>query len=302
MSTHITLKVPATTANLGSGYDCIGMALDIWNTVTFTTDSSGLEISGEGASELSGGKDNLVYSAFSFLFKNLGIPIPEIAISCHNKIPISRGLGSSSASIISGLLAANQLCDSRYNNEEILAMATEIEGHSDNVSAALFGGLQIVLKSTDSIFTSTVPIPKMLSAVVFIPDQSIDTRDARSLLGKSVKRSDAVFNMSRVALLINGMSTGNLSLLKTATEDRLHQQAREKIFPAMKPIIKAALDSGALGAFLSGSGSAILALVNDRHMTIGYEMAEAASKSGVSGHFEITKPSVKGAQVEVDSR
>ena len=302
MSTHITVKVPATTANLGSGYDCLAMALDIWNTVTFTTETSGFEISGEGATELSHGKDNLIYSAFSFPFKNLGIPVPEIAISCYNKIPIGRGLGSSSASIIAGLLAANQLCGNRYTNEDILTFATDIEGHSDNASAALLGGLQIVLKSTDGIFTSTVTIPTMLRAVIFIPDQPVDTRDARSLLVSSVKRNDAVFNMSRVALLINGMSTGNLSLLKTGTEDRLHQQAREKIFPAMKPIIKAALDSGAFGAFLSGSGSAILALANDRHMTIGYEMAEAASKSGVSGHFEITGPSVKGAQLEVDSR
>ena len=302
MSTHITVKVPATTANLGSGYDCLAMALDIWNTVTFTTETSGFEISGEGATELSHGKDNLVYSAFSLPFKTLRIPVPKIAISCYNKIPIGRGLGSSSASIIAGLLAANQLCGNLYTNKDILTVATDIEGHSDNASAALLGGLQIVLKSTDGIFTSTVTIPTMLSAVIFIPDQPVDTRDARSLLVSSVKRNDAVFNMSRVALLINGMSTGNLSLLKTGTEDRLHQQAREKIFPAMKPIIKAALDSGAFGAFLSGSGSAILALANDRHMTIGYEMAEAASKSGVSGHFEITGLSVKGAQLEVDSR
>ena len=300
MAKRITVSVPATTANLGPGFDCLGMALDVWNTITFTTGGTGFSVTGQGADNLPAGQDNFISSAFAVPFEKTGAPVEDVEIVCRNKIPVGRGLGSSSAAVVAGIVAANVLCGSPFTQEELLNMAADVEGHPDNVASAFFGGLQIVVNGSDGIIASAVPLPKGLDAVLFVPDQPVITQEARSLLPPKIDRDDAVFNIGRVGLLINALATGDLSLLRTATEDRLHQQEREKIFPAMKNILRAAMDAGALGAFLSGSGSSVLAFANSRRMTIGYEMAEAASKSGVSGEFRVTRPSEQGVRLYVD--
>ena len=300
MPKRITVSVPATTANLGPGFDCLGMALDVWNTVTFTTGGSGFSIAGQGSDDLPVGQGNYISSAFSVPFAMTGEPVAEVGIVCRNSIPVGRGLGSSSAAVVAGVLAGNELCGSPFSREELLAMAADVEGHPDNVASAVLGGLQIVVNGSDGIIASSVPLPRGLDAVLFVPDQPVVTEEARSLLPREIDREDAVFNIGRVGLLVNALATGDLSLLRTATEDRLHQQAREKVFPAMKNILRAALDAGALGAFLSGSGSSVLAFADSRRMTIGYEMAEAASKSGVSGEFRVTRPSTEGARLYVE--
>ena len=300
MPKRITVSVPATTANLGPGFDCLGMALDVWNTVTFTTGGSGFSIAGQGSDDLPVGQGNYISSAFSVPFARMGKPVAEVGIVCQNRIPVGRGLGSSSAAVVAGVLAGNELCGSPFSREELLAMAADVEGHPDNVASAVLGGLQIVVNGSDGIIASSVPLPRGLDAVLFVPDQPVVTEEARSLLPPEIDREDAVFNIGRVGLLVNALATGDLSLLRTATEDRLHQQAREKVFPAMKNILRAALDAGALGAFLSGSGSSVLAFADSRRMTIGYEMAEAASKSGVSGEFRVTRPSPEGARLYVE--
>ena len=300
MPKQITVTAPATTANLGPGFDCLGMALDVWNTVTFTTGESGFSIAGQGSDDLPTGQGNLISSAFSVPFARMGKPVAQVRIVCQNRIPVGRGLGSSSAAVVAGVLAGNELCGSPFSQEELLGMAADVEGHPDNVASAILGGLQIVVNGSDGIVASSVPLPRALDAVLFVPEQPVITEEARSLLPPEVDRDDAVFNIGRVGLLINALATGDLSLLRTATEDRLHQHEREKVFPAMKNILRAALDAGALGAFLSGSGSSVLAFANSRRMTIGYEMAEAASKSGVAGEFRVTRPSTEGARLYVE--
>ena len=300
MPKRITVNVPATTANLGPGFDCLGMALDVWNTITFTTGESGFSVSGQGADDLPAGRGNFISTAFDIPFEKLGTPVPEVGIACHNRIPVGRGLGSSSAAVVAGVLAANELSGNPFTQEDLLAMAADAEGHADNVASAILGGLQVVVRGDDGIVTSSVPLPKGLDAVLFVPDQPVVTEEARALLSPRIDRNDAVFNIGRVGLLVNALATGDLALLRTATEDRLHQQRRERIFPAMRNILRAALDAGALGAFLSGSGSTVLAFANSRRMTIGYEMAEAASKLGVSGEFRVTSPSAQGARLYVE--
>ena len=300
MPKRITVSVPATTANLGPGFDCLGMALDVWNTITFTTGGSGFSVRGQGADDLPAGQGNFISTAFAVPFEKSGTPVPEVEVVCHNRIPVGRGLGSSSAAVVAGIVAGNELCGSPFTQDEMLAMAANVEGHPDNVASAILGGLQVVVSGGDGIVTSSVPLPKELDAVLFVPDQPVVTEEARSLLPRRIDRDDAVFNIGRVGLLVNALATGDLSLLRTATEDRLHQQEREKLFPAMKNILRAALDAGALGAFLSGSGSSVLAFANSRRMTIGYEMAEAASKSGVAGEFRVTRPSAEGARLYVE--
>ena len=298
MRTRVEVRAPATTANLGPGFDCLGLALDIWNVVRLEVGSPGICIFGEGAESLSTGQDNLVYRAVATLFQEVGVPIPEVALTCHNMVPLARGLGSSSAVAVGGLLAANALCEEPLSSQDLLRLATSLEGHPDNVAASLLGGCQIVAQDGDALITAPVTLPQgLLRAVIFIPDQAMPTAQARSLLSPQVSREDAVFNMARVALLVNALTTGQAEYLRAATQDRLHQPQRRVLFPAMNLIFRAALDAGALGVFLSGAGSSILALARDREMTIGYEMADIADKAGVTGTVRIVDLSLQGAHV-----
>ena len=220
-----------------------------------------------------------------------------MSIKCHNEIPISRGLGSSAAAIVGGLVAANELLNTQLSQKRILDLAVKIEGHPDNVTPALLGGCQIVVNNEPNRVVSKVPIPESLNVIIFIPDVIMQTVDTRKQLPANVTMQDAIFNIGRVALLINSLSTGNLANLEIATKDRLHQPTRQESFSPMQTIINAAVRAGALGAFLSGSGSSIIALANEREVTIGYEMSDAAAKSGVTGTLQITRPTTKGAHV-----
>lgn len=294
----ITVKIPATTANMGPGFDCLGMALDIWNTVTVEMGKTGIEITGRDARILPRGSSNLILRCFKTVFERLGKALPEAKIICHNDIPVSRGLGSSSAGIVGGLMAANEVCDRPFSKEELLDIAVEIEGHPDNVVPAILGGCQISVQDEGKLITCQVPIPEELNAVLFIPDVLMSTAQARRVLPSTVDRADAVYNIGRVAMLVSALATGKLERLNVATQDRLHQPARLEIFFPMKNIFKGAMDGGARGVFLSGAGSTVLALTADKEFTIGYEMADAASKSGVGGEIKVTKPSAMGAYVE----
>ena len=295
MIERITVKAPATSANLGPGFDCLAMALDIWNTVEVTTGIDQVVVRGEGKEQLPADRTNLVHAGFRLPFIERGEPVPEVSIACDNEIPVGRGLGSSSAAIAAGLLAGNAMCSAPLTPEEILESGVQIEGHPDNVAASLLGGCQIVVDEDGRTITSTIPVPPEWNCVVFVPDVPMPTEEARSLLAPEVRRQDAVYNLGRVAMLVRAFSTGDPSYLAIATQDRLHQPARQAIFHAMKTITRAALAAGAHGAFLSGAGSSVLAITSGREMTVGYEMAEAASKSGVGGEFKVTTPTDQGA-------
>ncbi len=297
MKKSVKVQVPATSANMGPGFDCLGMALDIWNTVEVTVGGSGVDISGEGHDSLPNNASNLVHKSVARVFEELGRDVPEFRLSCHNEIPLARGLGSSSASLIGGLTAGNELCDQAFTEDEILQIASEIEGHPDNITPALYGGFRIAVNHNGRIISAPVPIPEGLEAVLFIPDVPMPTEEARGILPPEIPRTDAVHNIGRAALLVQAFTSGDLSLLDIATGDVLHQPARQAIFPAMKNMFRAAMAVGALGVFLSGAGSTVLALARDKEFTIGYEMADAAAKSGIEGQVKITKPVSQGAQV-----
>ena len=304
--TTIRVAAPATTANLGPGYDCLGMALDIWNTIEVEQLPEGgrpsVTVSGEGAGELESGTENLVYRSMDFLYRELGQPMPALRVTCENDIPLARGLGSSAAAIAGGLAAANALAGmggdgGEFSSRDLLEMAATIEGHPDNVAAAVMGGLQLVVTEENTLYTVPVSVPAEIHAVVFIPDVRIATSDARAVLPQQLSVADAVHNMSRVALLVAGMATNHPEYLSVATQDKLHQPYRQPLFPAMKLLMKAAMDAGALGAFLSGSGSTVLALTKGREMTVAYEMAEAARQASVEGTVKVTQPTVQGAHL-----
>ena len=295
----VTVRVPATTANLGPGFDCLGMALDIWNQVRFQPDDRpGVSVKGQGAGELSTGTDNLVYQSSLRYLKELGHEGMSFSVACDNEIPLARGLGSSAAAIVGGLLGASVLAGEREPDmERLLHLAVAIEGHPDNAAAALFGGCQIVVQEEGELVHAAVPLADELRAVLFIPDAPISTDKARRVLPANVSRYDAVYNVGRVALLVNALATGDADSLRVATRDRLHQPAREKLLPAMPLLFRSALDAGALGAFLSGSGPTILALTNGKELTVAYEMADTANRAAIPGEVKVTRVAAQGAHI-----
>ncbi len=302
--TLVRVKAPATTANMGPGYDCLGMALDVWNTIEVEVLDSGepvVEVTGEGAGELGTGRDNLVYRSMEFLFQDAGQEMPLVRIRCDNAIPLARGMGSSAAAIAGGLVAANAICSQDYTPNDLLEMAATIEGHPDNVAAAVLGGMQLVISDKTEegsrLYAVSINVPPELRAVVFVPQVRIATEDARAVLPEKITVADAVHNMGRIGLLVASMTTNHPEYLAIATQDLLHQPYRQPLFPAMKVIFKAALDAGALGVFLSGSGSTVLALTQGREMTVAYEMAEAARQASVEGNVRVTQPTVRGAHL-----
>ncbi len=311
----VTVRVPATTANLGPGYDCMGMALGFSSSLTIErSDVFAIEIRGAGAKSLSKGQDNLVYRSALAVYKAIKRAPPVMRLRCVNAIPLNRGLGSSSAAIVSGLVAANALEGSPLANDALLQLATEIEGHPDNVAPALLGGLQIVVKDGDPslvfsplrgerrigkgrVVSTASPVKRGLKAVVFIPDLEVATEKARAILPPNVSRSDAVFNAGRTALLASAFAQGKWDLLRIATQDRLHQLQRQSLMPHMAPLMKAAVAAGAHGAFLSGAGPSILALASGDTARIEGAMAKAARKEGVSGRSRTVAVAVQGARV-----
>lgn len=265
----ITFKIPATSANIGSGFDSVGLALNLYNEIhIYENDNSKkieFEIFGEGENEISK-KDNMIYSAMKLVFKKLkSKPNKGYIIKCINRIPLSRGLGSSSAAIIGGLLCANFILGNKLKIEkDILNMAVQIEGHPDNVAPAILGGIVsgVVKKEEDFKYIKIKP-PKNLKAIVSIPDFYLSTEIARNILPKEVTRKDAIFNISRAALLTSALFSNRLDLLETATEDKIHQDYRAEFIPNLNQLFKETKKAGACSVTISGAGSSILALAKD---------------------------------------
>jgi len=298
MIDDIVVKVPATSANMGPGFDSLGIALDVWNEVRISKGPFSIKIDGTGEEELPKDTSNLVYKSFCKVFEEIDEIVPEVKLSCTNRIPLTRGMGSSSAALIGGLMTGNAMAGSPLSTSEILNIGAKIEKHPDNVAPALLGGVQIGIYDQEKLITANVPFPEDLKVVLYVPNQVMPTDQARNILAPKVAREDAVYNIGRSALLVQSLVTGDLHNLKYATQDMLHQPQRQKQFFPMKNIIKAAMEAGAFGAFLSGAGSSILAFTKGREYTIGYEMADAAMKSGLDGDIIFTSPTSKGAYLE----
>tara|TARA_Y100000590_G_scaffold420200_1_gene522648 strand:+ start:7507 stop:8415 length:909 start_codon:yes stop_codon:yes gene_type:complete len=291
---EITIKTSATSANMGPGFDCMAMALDIWNTTSIhtNTEETTYSVVGEGSEYPDNMYAKLVHRSFNLVYEDVGIEAPKVKISCENDIPAGKGLGSSAAAILAGIMAGNTISNANLDSDRILELAVQIEGHPDNLVAAMNGGCQIVV-ATDSKFTSaSIPISDELRAVIYVPDKKMPTKESRDLLKDQINRSDAVFNISRVGLLVRSLITGEFDNLKIATDDKLHQPIRMHQFFGLKNILQAAKNAGALGVFLSGSGPSILAITKGRELTIGYEMADAADKSSIAGEIKISKPTL----------
>ena len=292
---RVHVRVPATTANLGPGFDCMGMALDICDVVTLSIDRSGnTPVAEEG---LNRGYAELVQMSAQRLYKETGSPAPELSIACQHGFPIGRGLGSSAAAIVAGLLCANELAGGPLAQEALVELAAELEGHPDNSTPCLLGGFQICVSHEGHLVHASVPFPEDLKAVLFIPDFPMPTHETRKLLPEQLSRADVVFQTGRAALLVAALACGRPEYLRVATQDRLHQPARGTVFPGMWKLFDAALDAGALCAYLSGGGPTVLALTQSGEENIREALQRAAVAAGVGGEARIARLSKTGAQV-----
>lgn len=273
MIKSVTVRVPATSANLGPGYDCLGMALDLWNETVFSLEGTGstIVISGEGSRDLPTDSSNLILKSAQNVFDRFDFqPNPGLLIRCYNQIPLSSGLGSSAAALVTGVLGANALLGSPMSEREILELLTEVEGHGDNVTPAVLGGLVVVSGSGQEVQYRKVWDGMVggdrLQAVIVLPEIHLPTVEARALLPQTVHLHDAVFNIQHAVLVVNALITGDLELLGNAMQDRLHQPYRLEKIPGGAEVMLAARQAGAAAAALSGAGPSIIAFgLEDLH-------------------------------------
>jgi homoserine kinase len=283
---EIFVTVPATTANLGPGFDCLGLALGLYNHVTGRTTDGGLEVTiagegGAGYDPLPTDARNLVVRAAEQLFAEVGRRPAGLAIHQENHIPTGSGLGSSAAAVVAGLLLANELVDRQMGREEVLALAAEIEGHPDNVTPALYGGLTLINAGDSHLHVEPIAVPDM-QVVVVLPDFQLATAEARAALPRQVPLADAIFNAGRLALLIRALEVGDYVKLSLATQDRLHQPYRLPLIPGMTQAFAAARSAGAAAVTLSGAGPSLIALAPDGHDAIAQAARQAFQAHGLS--------------------
>lgn len=297
----VTIQTPATTANLGPGFDCLGLTLDLWNKTTFTLEGSGfkMKVRGEGSGLLPVDDRNLILRSLMRLYQAAGAPFPEgLSILCENNIPVGSGLGSSAAAIITGLVGANHLLGDPISSGEILRMAVAIEGHPDNVASVLTGGLTLVTTVGEGVLTHHFQVAPLVVALA-VPAIHLPTTVSRAALPRQVPLSDAVFNLGRTAFVIQALQTGDLNLLGKVMDDRLHQPYRLKLIPGAEDAFISARHAGAAAVALSGAGPSVVAFAPAGNgMTLAEKIGEAMVKSfanaGVQARFLVLKVSDRG--------
>lgn len=295
-----SVKAPASSANLGPGFDCLGIALNLHNiTYVGSSDSNSFIVGGEGSPLLPTNEDNLWYKSFETFFQEIKSPPPKIHVRQINHIPLGKGLGSSSAAIVSGLIAANEISGTKLSREKILELASKIEGHPDNVAAALYGGLTVAYNTNDGIKAKTFPVSNNISFLLLVPENKFLTKEARSVLPKNIPVSDVIFNISRTALLVGGLLRGDFKILAEAVEDRLHQPYRLPLIPDFDKVLPALKSLGIDSVALSGAGPSIICfLKKEQTATISEKLGDLLSELGVSYKPEFLEIDNTGAQIE----
>ncbi len=295
----LTIHVPATTANLGPGFDCLGLALDWWNTIAVEPART-FQVKLRGNSQgLPADESNMVVEHIRIFYNHIGARMPTLRVTMTNRIPIGKGFGSSAAALVGGLLAGNALAGTPLTAQEILEMANELEGHPDNVSAAIFGGFTISALDEGRVVCASVEPSEKWRAVVYIPDHALATKTARKILPAEISRRDAVFNIGRAALLAYAFTTQRAHFLNIGTQDRLHQPYRVPLVTGMTEMLDAAREAGANGAALSGAGPSLIAFATSETQAkkIRGAFTEAARKLKLKGETKILKLSARGAYV-----
>ena len=301
---HITVRVPATSANLGPGFDSLGLALDLWNeTIINLAIEHSVQVSGEGAEKLSNGESNLIIRSAQKLAECVGKRLPPFHVDCVNRIPLSSGLGSSAAAKLTGLLGANLLLGKPLSLNGILNLAAEMEGHADNVAPAMLGGLVVSTMEDDKLFAHRINLGTNsdfpIHLTVVLPDFHLSTKQARDVLPNQVSMKHAVQNISRAVMVTEAFRSGDLSLLGKAMSDTLHQPYRLSLIPGGQAAMDAAKRAGAAGAALSGAGPSIIAFSAKRDPAIGEAMRHAFEEAGLQARIFQLRVSNHGAEAQI---
>jgi homoserine kinase len=304
---RVSVEVPASSANLGAGFDCLAIALGLTNRIEvevrgWSRGEVELSVEGEGADELTDDHDNRVVRGVEAALRAIRGELPEGVgwrIEMHNEIPLARGLGSSAAATVAGLVAGNALFGEPLTVTDLLRLATEIEGHPDNAAAALLGGFVVTASIDGAAEALRFDAPRDLRAILFVPELRLATSEMRSVLPDQVPRADAVANLNRVAIGVAGMAAGRFDLLRLVTVDRLHEPYRAAVFPQLPRLVEAARGAGAIGACLSGAGSTVIAFSDSVRTITRIEGAftAAAVDTDLGGRIMVVSPRNQGAQV-----
>lgn len=285
----INIRVPATSANLGPGFDSLGIALSLYNKFSFEEISEGLEIIGSLDGEED--KDNLVYTSMLKTFDTIGYKIKGLRIKIESNIPVSSGLGSSGTCILGGVMGANKMAGSPLSIDEVFKLATEIEGHPDNIAPGLFGGFVSSLMEDDNIYYNKIDIVKGLKFIAIIPDFTLSTKKAREVLPENILYKSAVENVSRVSLLISALSNGKFELLKPGLKDNLHQPYRGKLIKGFDEILNKVYELKGLGSYLSGAGPTIMAITTEDDTSL---------KKGIKAYLKSINYNWKVIELKID--
>lgn len=311
ISTSVRVQVPATTANIGPGFDCLGAALTLYNHFQFTvlpresnadgTPTFHIEVEGLEAERVKTDDQNLAYNSFCSFFRMLELPIPNIHLKTTLGIPLARGLGSSATAIVGGILGANALAGNPLSQERLLHLAIAIEGHPDNVAPALLGGCQLSALDPETELCVMCPIQwsDKIVPIVAIPDFELSTAAARAVLPQQCSYPDAIFNVAHLGLLIKGLETAQGEWIRVALHDRLHQPFRTRLISGFSEVQKAALDAGAEGLVISGAGPTLLALSRaEVAPLVAAQMRSAWQLKGVTAQVSLLQIDGQGATVE----
>ena len=288
---EITLKVPGTSANLGPGFDTLGIAINLYLNLSAKISNKFLvEFSGEGEEQIEKGINNLIIKSYKRYFHKVKEPIIPIELSIDNEIPLKRGLGSSASAIVGGLLLAQRMAKKKISEQELLNMATSIEGHPDNVAPALLGGMTACCVVKNKVIVSSVKIPKKIKLTAIIPNLTISTKEARNILPQSIPFKDAVFNVQRAVLLVNSFNSSELENIHYFFSDKLHQDYRKGFIPGFDEAVKKGLESGAIGVYLSGSGPTIMAVCLNKGINVARAIGKVFEMKNIKSRIKYLEP------------
>ena len=303
-SSPIEICLPASSSNLGAGFDCYGLALNLYLTIRATINAGGKEdckVRTTGAREsaaLPKGASNLIYRAMAFTASRENLKLPPVELVAHNEIPLASGLGSSGAAIVGGIKLAGLVTDHELSNERIQNLAAEFEGHPDNVGATLYGGFVIsCVRSNGEVLSIKASWPDDIKIVVVSPRSQVSTHAARAQRPRTVSRTDAVFNLQRTALFAAALAEQRYDLLWEAMRDSLHQARRESLLPGIKEALGIEKRNGLLGVALSGAGPSIVALVNEDAKEIGKQIADCFKKQKIQSTVRLLEADNEGCRV-----
>lgn len=297
----VCVKVPASTANLGPGFDALGMALELYAWIEMSeAESTVFHLHGEQMRGIPTDKSNLIYQVAQSVFAEAGVSLPELEISMYSDIPLTRGLGSSASAIVGALVAANALIGSPLSEDKLFQMATSLEKHPDNVGASLFGGIIAAFWDGKRAEYVCIEPDARLEVLVAIPEFQLSTEKARQVLPQQLSMKDAVFNIGHSSVLVAALSAGRLDMIRHAMKDALHQPYRSALVPGMAEVLEQATEHGALGIALSGAGPTLLALVDtssEEKQGLEKFMIDTLQRHGVNAQTLWLRPSRHGVQV-----